>query len=76
MGVGLGDAQLLLHPGAQPRITLGYIWLLRRSDDPIDEAGTLFFVLLLTLIITLFDRYRHTRDARLAPSWPPATPTI
>ena len=57
-------------------ITLGYIWLLRRSDDPIDEAGTLFFVLLLTLIITLFDRYRHTRDARLAPSWPPATPTI
>ena len=57
-------------------ITLGYIWLLRRSDDPVDEGGTLFFVLLLTLIITLFDRYRHTRAARLESTWPPAAPTI
>ena len=57
-------------------IALGYIWLLRRGDDPIDEGGTLFFILLLTLIITLFDRYRHVRAARPDSSWPPATPTI
>ncbi len=56
-------------------IALGYIWLLRRSDDPVDEGGALFFILLLTLIITLFDRYRHVRAARLE-TWPPAAPAI
>jgi hypothetical protein len=45
-------------------IALGYIWLLARSDEPIDEGAALFFVLLLTLLITLFDRYRHVRAAR------------
>ncbi len=45
-------------------ITVVYIELLRRSDQPVNRAATLFFVLLLTLIITLFDRYRPIRVAR------------
>ncbi len=38
-----------------------YIVLLRRSDQPVNEGALLFFILLLTLIITLFDRYRPIR---------------
>ena len=39
------------------------IIFLRRSDDPVDEGALIFFVLLLTLIITLYDRYRPIRTA-------------
>ncbi len=42
-------------------IVLAYIVFLRRSDQPVDEGATLFFVLLITLIVTLFDRYRPIR---------------
>jgi hypothetical protein len=45
-------------------IAVTFIVLLRRSDDPIDEGALLFFVLLMTLIITLYDRYRPIRAAR------------
>jgi hypothetical protein len=37
-----------------------FIVLVRQSDDSINEAATVFFVLLLTLIVTLFDRYHRT----------------
>ena len=40
-----------------------FIIFLRRSDDPVDEGALIFFVLLLTLIITLYDRYRPIRAA-------------
>jgi len=39
---------------------LVFIWLVRSSDSTIHEAATLFFVLLLTLIVTLFDRYHRS----------------
>jgi hypothetical protein len=39
-------------------IVLTYIALLRSADRPINEGALVFFVLLLTLIVTLFDRYR------------------
>ena len=42
-------------------IVVLYIVLLRRSDQPIDEGAILFFTLLLTEIIILFDRYRPIR---------------
>jgi hypothetical protein len=42
-------------------IVLAYAYVLRRSDGDLDVGATLFFVLLLTLIVTLFDRYRHLR---------------
>ncbi|MFW2383561.1 MAG: hypothetical protein ACN4GZ_17540 [Acidimicrobiales bacterium] len=37
-----------------------FIVLIRQSDNSINEAATLFFVLLLTLIVTMFDRYHRT----------------
>ncbi len=49
-------------------IVVGYLALLRRSDTPINEAATLFFVLLLTLIVTLFDRFRGRAAATLSDS--------
>jgi voltage-gated potassium channel Kch len=47
-------------------IVLAYIVFLRRSDQPVDEGATLFFVLLITLIVTLFDRYRPIRVSGFA----------
>jgi hypothetical protein len=45
-------------------IAIGYLVLLDRSDQPVNQAALLFFVLLLTLQIVLFDRYRPIRVAR------------
>ena len=42
-------------------IVLAYVLILNRSDTPVDEGATFFFILLLTLIVTLFDRYRGVR---------------
>jgi len=44
-------------------IVAGFLLFLSRSDDPVDEGALIFFVLLLTLIITLYDRYRPLRAA-------------
>jgi hypothetical protein len=44
-------------------IVIGYLALLRRSDTPINEAALVFFVVLLTLLITLFDRFRDQRSS-------------
>ena len=44
-------------------IVLVYFTLFRRSED-VDEGAALFFLLLLTLIVTLYDRYRPLRSAR------------
>jgi hypothetical protein len=41
---------------------VGVVTLLR-SDD-VDEGALIFFLLLLTLIVTLYDRYRPIRSAR------------
>ncbi|MBT8239747.1 MAG: hypothetical protein KJN63_00800, partial [Acidimicrobiia bacterium] len=59
--------------GAMAAVNIGsvllFIVLVRQSDDSINEAATLFFVLLLTLIVTLFDRYHRTEPAqRLMPT--------
>jgi hypothetical protein len=55
--LGQFAAMVLINLGA----ALVYIVVLRRSDQPVNEGATLFFVLLLALIITLFDRYRPIR---------------
>ncbi len=36
-----------------------FIALARSGDEPLNEAATVFFVLLLTLIVTMFDRYHR-----------------
>jgi len=57
--IGQFAAMVLINLGA----ALAYIVVLRRSDQPVNEGATLFFVLLLALIITLFDRYRPIRSS-------------
>ncbi len=47
-------------------LVLGYSFLLPEIDGSINLGNTLFFVLLLTLIVTLFDRYRPYYDMRVA----------
>jgi hypothetical protein len=45
-----------------------FIAFVRQSDSSINEAASVFFVLLLTLIITLFDRYHRSAPAATGPS--------
>ena len=47
-------------------LVLIYNFILPRFDGSINLSNTLFFVLLLTLIVTMFDRYRPYYDARVA----------
>jgi hypothetical protein len=44
-------------------IAVGYLVVLRRSDTPINEAALLFFIVLLTLLVTLFDRFHDERTS-------------
>ena len=53
--------------------SLGFMALARRSDDSINETAALFFVLLLTLIVTMFDRYHRTGAVSNAGTRPGAT---
>ena len=39
---------------------LVFIAVARNSDEPLNEAAAVFFVLLLTLIVTMFDRYHRS----------------
>jgi hypothetical protein len=52
----MGSVNLLL--------AIVYLALLRQADTEINEAATVFFVVLLTLIITLFDRFHQERLIR------------
>ncbi len=47
-------------------LVLLFAFLLPEFDGSINLGNTLFFVLLLTLIVTLFDRYRPYYDMRVA----------
>jgi hypothetical protein len=49
-------------------LILVYAFLLPNFDGAIDLGNTLFFALLLTLIVTLFDRYRQVYLMRFAES--------
>jgi hypothetical protein len=48
-------------------LILGYALLRTRFDEPVGIANALFFVLLLTLLVTLFDRYRQVYLMRFGP---------
>jgi hypothetical protein len=47
-------------------LVLVYAFLLPRFDGSINLGNTLFFVLLLTLLVTLYDRYRPIHLERFA----------
>ena len=40
-------------------LLLAYVSLRTRFDDPVSTTNILFFVVLMTLLVTLFDRYRQ-----------------
>jgi len=63
-------AMAVINMGA----VLVYVVLLRRSDQPVNQGAAVFFVLLLAVIITLFDRYRPIRSSGFDRSFPAATP--
>jgi hypothetical protein len=45
---------------------LGYAFLMSRTAEPIQLVNAMFFVVLLTLLITLYDRYRQVYLMRFA----------
>jgi hypothetical protein len=47
---------------------LVYAFLRTRFDDPVRVLNILFFVVLLTLLITLYDRYRQVYLMRFSRS--------
>jgi hypothetical protein len=47
-------------------IVWAYVLLAPRLQGQVDRSNALFFVLLLTLIVTLYDRYRPIFEARFA----------
>lgn len=61
--------QLVINVG----VTLVYIWLLRTAEEPANEIAAVFFIVLLTLIVILFDRYRPIRASGFHPQPQPAT---
>jgi len=48
-------------------LILAYALLRSRLDDPVSVGHALFFALLLTLLVTLFDRYRQVYLMRFGP---------
>jgi len=48
-------------------LILAYALLRSRLDDPVSVGHALFFALLLTLLVTLFDRYRQVYLMRFVP---------
>lgn len=52
-------------------IVAGAHWLLRREDGGLNVSATLFFLLLLTLIVTLYDRWHPVFDVRFSRSRSP-----
>jgi hypothetical protein len=53
-------------------LALLYVWLLPSFDGLVNTGNVLFFVLLLTLIINLFDMYHPVYQARFAEKTAPA----
>jgi hypothetical protein len=45
-------------------LVLAYAWLLPRFDGSVNVSNTLFFALLLTTLVTLYDRFRVVYSAR------------
>ncbi len=68
---GFGGAftlrQFLVLAVVNSAVILVYSALRTRYEDPVSIPNALFFVLLLTLLVTLFDRYRQVYLMRFGP---------
>jgi hypothetical protein len=60
--------QFIVTGAANLVILLGYTLLRTRFDAPVSVVNALFFALLVTLLVTLFDRYRQVYLMRFAAS--------
>jgi hypothetical protein len=56
--------QFAAMAGINAGIVVAFYYLLRTGDDSLSLGTTLFFLLLITLIVTLYDRYRPFSLAR------------
>jgi hypothetical protein len=68
--IGAFGARVLLNSG----LVLLSAWLLGRGGGGLNRGGALFFVLLLSLITLLDDRYRPVRQLRRSAAGSPAGP--
>ena len=57
-------------------IVNGYLALMRSGDGETNDAATIFFVFLLTLIVVLFDRFHLVRSARALDAAPIPTAVV
>ena len=71
-GVGWSSAltQFIAMAGANIVIAFAFYLILRSGSGSIHLGNTLFFLLLLTLLVTLFDRYRPFYLARVGVTGP------
>jgi hypothetical protein len=60
--------EFIVMGAANLGLILGYSLLRSRVDDPVRVGNALFFALLLTLLVTLFDRYRQVYLMRFGPT--------
>jgi hypothetical protein len=71
------DSKLVAF-GARVIMNVGLVlladWLLRRENGDLNQVAALFFVLLLSLLTLLDDRYRPVHDFRFATAQPAAQP--
>ncbi len=51
--------------GVNALLALGLIWFVRFTGGPVNTSNVLFFLFLITLIVTLYDRYRPVYTARV-----------
>jgi hypothetical protein len=69
-----GVESKLVAFGARVIMNVGLVlladWLLRRENGDLNEVAALFFVLLLSLLTLLDDRYRPVHDMRFATARP------
>ncbi len=73
-GLGYDDLLLSFFALAATNAALVLVADTLRPGAHIDVSGTLFFVLLLTLIATLYDRYRPVHDVLRAAATSPSSP--
>ena len=67
-GVAFTLRQFIVLAVVNAAVILSYAALRTSFEDPVSIANVLFFVLLLTLLITLFDRYRQVYLMRFGSS--------
>jgi hypothetical protein len=67
---GLALENLAAHFVVQLAINIGIVWLMHLVTNRYDPSDAVFFILLITLIVVLYDRYRPVREYHRRPDAP------